>query len=136
MPVPPITRDAITRALRECGPMSVPELVEHLDWPRSRVNACLTTARTNHPGKLFRIVGYRTQVGVQGRETPIYAAVPGPDAKRPEFDKDRVRARKHSYYLRNRARAVVRRKRNAGQHVASPWAGLVPIQRKLTVQAA
>ena len=66
MPVKPVTRDAITAALKECGPMSVIELVDHLGWGRNRINACMTTARANHPGKFFRIVRYQLQVGVRG----------------------------------------------------------------------
>lgn len=68
MPKPPITRDAITAALKECGPMSVPEIAEHLGMARNRINTCMTTARKNHPGRYFRIVRYRPQVGVSGRE--------------------------------------------------------------------
>ena len=66
MPVKPVTRDAITAALKERGPMSVMELVDHLGWGRNRINACMTTARANHPGKFFRIVRYQLQVGVRG----------------------------------------------------------------------
>lgn len=127
MPVPPTTRDAITAALEECGPMSVPELVEHLGMTRNRVNACLTTARANHPGKFFRIVRYRHQVGVQGRETPIYAAGPGPDTRRPEFGQKHIVARRASYYRSNRARIAVDRQIRYGAHRASPWSGLVPM---------
>lgn len=88
MPVKPVTRDAITAALKECGPMSVIELVDHLGWGRNRINACMTTARANHPGKFFRIVRYQLQVGVRGRETPVYAAGRGRDAPRPAFDQE------------------------------------------------
>lgn len=111
--------------------MSVPELVEHLGWPRNRINACLTTARANHPGKFFRIVSYRKQVGVQGRETPVYSATPGPDARRPAFDRQHVIDRRHSYYLRNRAkRAAERRLRNGA---AATWlSGLVPMARRVS----
>lgn len=131
MPKPPATRDAITAALKECGPMSVSELVEYLGWPRNRVDACITTARSNNPGKFFRIVRYRKQVGVQGREAAVYAAGPGPDAQRPAFDGDHQQARAHRYYLSNRAIWSARRKTRTGQGTASPWSGLIPIQRRL-----
>lgn len=134
MPVPPTTRDAITAALRECGPMSVPELVEHLGWKRNRVDACITTARANHPGKFFRIVRYRQQIGIQGREAAIYAAGPGPDAKRPEFDRAHVVARRSNYYRRNRARIAVGRKLRSGVARASPWSGLVPMTSRMNQQ--
>ena len=134
MPVPPTTRDAITAALRECGPMSVQELVEHLGWKRNRVDACITTARANHPGKFFRIVRYRQQIGIQGREAAIYAAGPGPDAKRPEFDLAHVVARRSNYYRRNRARIAVGRKLRSGVARASPWSGLVPMTSRMNQQ--
>ena len=130
MPKPPATRDAITAALKECGPMSVPELVEHLGWTRTRVDACITTARSNHPGKLFRIVRYRKQVGVQGREAAVYAAGPGPDAPRPVFDDAHKLEGKRRYYRNNRAMWAASRKRRTGQGAASPWSGLIPIQRR------
>ncbi len=130
MPKPPDTRDAITAALKEMGPMSALELVEHLGWSRNRVNACMTTARANHPGKFFRIVAYRKQVGVQGRETPIYSAGPGPDAKRPTFDENHVTTRRQGYYQRNRARFAASRKRRTGAPSASWLSGLMPMARR------
>lgn len=126
MPNPPITRDAITAALKECGPMSVPEIAEHLGMARNRVNTCMTTARKNHPGRYFRIVRYRPQVGVSGRETPIYSASPGPDAPRPAFD---VAQGRRDYYQRNRTRLAVERHRRRG--VEATWlSGLVPLDRR------
>lgn len=126
MPMPPITRDAITAALKECGPMSVPELVEHLGMARNRINNAMTTARKNHPGRYFRILRYQPQVGVSGRETPIYSATPGPDAPRPVFDKAKGRA---DHYQRNRARLAVERYRRRG--TAATWLfGLAPLERR------
>ncbi|RQO83530.1 hypothetical protein [Acidovorax sp. FJL06] len=130
MPVPPITRDAITAALKECGPMTVPELVEYLGWPRTRVDSCITTARENHPGKLFRIVRYRKQVGIQGREAAVYAAGPGPDAQRPAFDAEHHLEAKRRYYRGNRAIWAAKRKARTGQRAASPWSGLLPMARR------
>lgn len=127
MPVKPRTRDAITAALNECGPMSVVEIMEHLGMSRTKVNACLSTARANHPGKFFHIVRYQPQVGVQGRETPIYAAGPGSDAKRPKFSRKHVTARRSNHYRRNRARIAVDRKLRSGAGKASPWSWLLPI---------
>lgn len=126
MPMPPTTRDAIAQALRECGPMSVPEIAEHLGLARNVINTCMTTARKNHPGKFFRILRYRPQIGVSGRETPIYSASPGPDAPRPVFDQAQGR---RSYYQRNRTRLAVERRRRRG--VEANWlSGLVPMERR------
>ncbi len=127
MPVPPITRDTITAALVEFGPMSVLEIMEATGFGRQRVNSCLNTARHDHPRTFFKIVDYQRNVGVQGREIPIYAAGPGRDALRPAFKK---KESQHAYYLRNRARVAVRRKSNAGYATPNPWAGLLPMQTR------
>ena len=126
MPVPPTTRDAITAALKECGPMSVQEIAEHLGMDRNRINTCMTTARANHPGRHFRIIRYRPQVGRSGRETPIYSASPGPDAPRPVFDKAEGR---RSHYQRNRARLAAERYRRRGTE-ATWLSGLMPLERR------
>lgn len=132
MPMPPTTRDAIAQALRECGPMSAPEIAEHLGLARNVINTCMTTTRKNHPGKFFRILRYRPQIGVSGRETPIYSASPGPDAPRPVFDKAEGR---RSHYQRNRARLAVERYRRRGTS-ASWLSGLVPLERRATQPTA
>lgn len=125
MPVPSTTRDAITAALKEHGPMSVLEIMEVTGFGRLKVNACLNTARHDHPGRYFRIVSYRRNVGVQGREIPVYSASMGRDVPRPVFDKKDTN---RNYYLRNRARQAVRRKVNTGKAPANPWAGLIQMQ--------
>ena len=126
MPMPPKTRDAIYQALRECGPMTVPEIAEHLGVPRHIVNTAMTTARRNHPGRYFSIIRYIPQVGRSGRETPVYSARSGPDAPRPDFDS---RASRSSYYQRNRARLAAERHARRGK--ASSWiTGLVPLERR------
>lgn len=126
MPVAPTTRDAITQALKENGPMSVVEIMEATGFGRLQVNSCMTTARHNHPGRYFRITDYRRQVGVKGREIPVYAAGRGRDAPRPVFEKAES---KRDYYLRNRARQATRRKAATGVY-ATPWAGLLPMERR------
>ena len=132
MPVKPVTRDAVTAALKECGPMSVMELVDHLGWGRNRINACMTTARANHPGKFFRIVRYQLQVGVRGRETPVYAAGRGRDAPRPAFDQEHAKTVHRRNYLRNRAHRAAQRKRREGAPPASWLTWLVPMGRRGT----
>lgn len=112
--------------------MSVVEIAQHLGLQRSRVDASITGARKHHPGKFFRVVRYQMQTGIQGRDARIYAAGPGPDASRPSFDEAHVTARSHSYYLRNRARFAINRKRRSGVVAASHWEGLVPMARRST----
>lgn len=127
MPVPPVVRDAITKALRELGPMSAAEIAEATGLPRGKVNASLTNARADHPGKFFRISRWQLQIGRKGRETPIYAAAPGKDAERPAFDAEHRKATNQRNYRANRARWAAQRRRRAGMAM-SPWSGLIAME--------
>lgn len=129
MPAPPVVRDAITQALLELGPMSAVEIAEATGLPRGKVNASLTNARANHPGKLFRVIRWQLQVGRKGRETPIYAAETGKDARRPAFDEAHRKAANQRNYRANRARKAAQRKRREGV-ATSPWSGLVAMQSR------
>ena len=132
MPSPPVIRDAITAALKDCGPMGVVEIAKYLGLSRSKVDHSITRARENHPGKFFRIASYQLQSGTQGREARIYAAGPGKDVMRPAFDSSHITARKHAYYLRNRAMWAVKRKSRNGAVASSPWTGLVQMVQRAT----
>lgn len=130
MSSPPVVRDAIAAALREFGPMSAAEIADTTGLPRGKVNAALTNARANHPGKFFRITRWQFQVGRKGRETPIYAAAPGKDADLPVFDNAHRKAVNQRNYRANRALWAAQRKRRAGV-ATSPWAGLVAMETRL-----
>jgi len=134
MPVPPTTRDAIIQALRDCGPMTAVEIAQHLGVPRHRVESAIVTARKNWPGRYLRVIRYRQQTGVSGREAAVYSASRGPDAPRPSFDRA---ASRHAYYLRNRAILAVERQRRKG--VQATWlTGLMALEQRnhSTQQAA
>ena len=124
----PTVRDAITETLNSCGPMTTLEIAQLLGWSRYKVHASITRARENHPGKFFRVTGYQRQDAIQGREARVFAAGPGPDASRPPFAN--AAERKSRYYLRNRARFALDRKRRAGAAATNPWAGLVLMERR------
>ena len=126
----PTVRDAITETLNSCGPMTTLEIAQLLGWSRYKVHASITRARENHPGKFFRVTGYQRQDAIQGREARIFASGPGPDASRPSFVNKSER--KNHYYLRNRARFAIDRKRRAGVATTSHWAGLVLMERRST----
>ncbi len=124
----PTVRDAITETLNSCGPMTTLEIAQLLGWSRYKVHASITRARENHPGKFFRVTGYQRQDAIQGREARVFAVGPGPDASRPPFAN--AAERKNHYYLRNRARFALDRKRRAGAAATNPWAGLVLMERR------
>jgi hypothetical protein len=128
--MPPTTRDAITAALKECGPMSVPEIAEHLGLARNVINTCMTTTRKNHPGKFFRILRYERQRGRSGREIPIYSHAGGTDAPRPDLSsREHVRARQARYYQANRTLVLERFRARRGKPI-NPWGGLMPSERR------
>jgi DNA-binding transcriptional regulator GbsR (MarR family) len=109
MPCIPITRNAIARLLQEEGPLTAAEITEALQFNRKRVDASIVEARKKYGTDIFRIAGYKRQVGVGGREAPIYAVGPGQDARRPKMntaeDKKKIQERyreKHKYILRLR----------------------------------
>lgn len=133
MSVKPTSRDAVTAALREHGPMNAADIADFLGWPQIRVNATLNTARRDHPGKFFRIVRTVMRQGSSGRDAPVYSASPGPDAPRPTLGADYDKQRSQRYYLQNRARILCRvRASRQGAQQASPWQGLVPVQSRVT----
>lgn len=133
MSVKPTSRDAVTAALREHGPMNAADIADVLGWPQSRVNSTLNTARRDHPGKFFRIIRTVMRQGSRGRDAPVYSASPGPDALRPTLGKDYDKLRNQRYYLRNRVRILCRiRASRQGVQAASPWQGLVPVQSRVT----
>lgn len=109
MPCVPITRNAIEKLLREQGPMTAAEISEALGFNRKRVDASIVEARKRYRHQIFRIAGYKRQVGVQGREAPIYGLGPDKDMRRPRMntpkDKKAIQERyreKYRYILRLR----------------------------------
>lgn len=124
---PPV-RNAVIAVLKARGPMTVREIAEELDWPVSRVHAVVANARRQHPEKLFRAVSYRPK----GKDTSVYAAMPGKDAKRQPIDKEaRARERFARYRQRHRAaiNARLRAKRAAKRKqptAINPWMQLAP----------
>lgn len=126
----PTVRGAITETLNSYGPMTTLEVAQLLGWSRYKVHASITGARKNYPGKFFRVTGYQRQDAVQGREARVFAAGSGPDISRPSFNDDaELRSR---YYLRNRAKWAIARKRRTGVTTVSPWVGLVAMGRRVT----
>lgn len=115
-------RQALLAFFREHGPASAAELEDALGRAaRDR----LGRTRARHPGKFFRIVSYRRQVNVQGREIPIYAAQEGPDRARPRSQtgtaqtEERRAAQKRAYYHRHKASVAARRSTKPAEQ--NPW---------------
>lgn len=128
---PPV-RNAVIAVLKARGPMTVREIAEELDWPVSRVHAVVANGRRLHPEKLFRAVSYRPVKEGKGKDTSVYAAMPGKDAKRQPIDKEaRARERLARYRQRHRAaiNARLRAKRAAKRKqptAINPWMQLAP----------
>lgn len=100
-------RDAITEAIERDGPMTGAELADTLNVPRKQIDSSLAHARYEYGTKFFRISGYARQVGIGGREAPIYAIGPEPDEPRPKMNSKRDRKKIQERY-RDKNRAVIR----------------------------
>lgn len=129
---PASIRDTITKALKDFGPMTKEEIAEHTGISLVQVATSIDCARNLLPKKIFRIVKWYEQPGVWGRYLAIYAAGPGPDAKRKVLTKAERKAKNDALY-RERNRAAInakhraRRAKELGREaVANPWAQLVP----------
>ena len=105
----PLSRELAHTTLQEYGPMTKADLLDLLGDKGKTAAQAIFTARSDYPGQYFHIVGYEPQRGRRGREMPIYAAGPGPDAPRPNFNtKAAKRARQDRYYQNNRAQIIAR----------------------------
>lgn len=104
------TRDAIYALLERDGPMTAAEIAYALGKLHKTIAASIAAARSDHGTKYFRIVSYQRQVGVQGREAPVYGIGPDPDARRPAMNTPRdKRAIKQRYAEKNK---LIRRARD------------------------
>ena len=104
-------RDRIVELLTREGRLTAAEIADHLELPRASVDKALSYARRQYGSEVFRIAGYRRQVGNKGRAAALFAAGPGKDAPRPRLDTKparRVLAKrfreKHAALLRARDR--------------------------------
>lgn len=115
MPCVPITRNAIFKLLETEGPMTAAEITEALNFTRKRVDASIVEARKKYGTQFFRITGYRRQVGVQGREAPIYGVGPKEDVPKPKMDTHRDRKKIQERY-REKNRYILRLRNQRRRH--------------------
>lgn len=95
MPQQPTTRDAITRLLKEIGPMTAEEIASMLGKNVKTISSSICSARRK-PQRFFYVYGYDFTPGFNGVPA-IYAAGRKQDAKR--MDKADVA---HEYYERTK----------------------------------
>lgn len=114
-------RDVLLAWLESDGPLTAAELAQMTGFTRHQVDSCLIHSRKKYGTQFFRIDSYRRQVGVGGREAPLYAVGPDPDAVRPRMDTARDRkATQERYRQKNKALLRARdRKRRGGKTQAS-----------------
>lgn len=115
MPTKPTTRDAIKRAIREFGPMTVQELAEELGKNPKTIGSCISTSRSGKK-KHFYVKDWRPQVGIAGLAAGIYAVGNRPDAEPFVHDRKATNAR---YYANNKALIKVRRTGRSSNHFTS-----------------
>lgn len=98
------SREMVTTAIREMGPMTAVEIADHLDVPRNRVNSTLTHHRNGgRSSKVFRVANW---VWIDRRGwVPAYGLGPAADADKPKPNKQENQAR-----YRERMKSVFRSK--------------------------
>jgi hypothetical protein len=98
---PPITRDAVYRAIYEHGPMTAQEIADTTGIKRGKINGALNKA----PLGLFYISAWRRQdPGTKGSVSPIYAIGPGRDKPHP----GRIDHKERCARYRERNKAIIR----------------------------
>lgn len=100
-------RDAISALLERDGPLTAAEITHQLGLDRTKVDSSIIHARQKYGTQFFRIAAYQRQVGVGGREAPMYGIGPEPDARRPRMDTKRDKQLIQERY-RDKYRAVLR----------------------------
>lgn len=133
---PAPVRDAIIKVLKDHGPMTAREIADHLpQFLEENVARNIHITRAAYPGAFFRVTRYKDplEIGFKCKHfLPVYAAIPGPDAPKPEIDrKARRKATIARYKERHAARVKVSKaKWNAKRPGTrkktdyNPWQGL------------
>jgi len=124
-------RNAVIAVLKEHGPMTIPEIADHLAWDLPRTRSVIANGRRLHPGKLFRIIAYRRATESKGKDTGVFAAQAGPDKPR---NPDKIARRKKtqaSYRRRHQALINARHRKwraekQGRELVPNIWAPLLP----------
>lgn len=121
-------RDAITEAIERDGPMTGAELAQVLNVPRKKIDSSLIHTRHKYGTQFFRISGYVRQVGIGGREAPIYAIGPEPDEPRPKMNSKRDRKKIQQRY-RDKNKLVIRaRNRKRKGTTSNPFLDILGIK--------
>ncbi|VWB07722.1 hypothetical protein [Burkholderia lata] len=115
MPTKPTTRDAIKRAIKEYGPMTVQELAVELEKRVKTVGSCISSSRAGKK-KHFYVKEWRPQVGIAGLAAGVYAIGSHRDAE--PFTQNR-KATNARYYQNNKGLIKVRRAGRQVNHFAS-----------------
>lgn len=120
-------RDAITAAIRQHGPMTSREIAELLDWPTNTVSVVIRSARRDHPGRFFRVTGWRQVLGKWLNDEAVYSAGRGADCIKPATDTmARRRAADQRWRERNKARYLAGKMVRDGSKPLNPWLQLAP----------
>lgn len=137
-----VNKPRIIEALRESGPMTKQEIADYTGLPFSKVASCIDSARYLYPGKIFRIVEFRPQVGVFGIPIAVFTHAGGPDApKLQRTDAERKKINDARYREKNRASINAyhraRRSRIAGvAPTMNPWLQLAAPSSRAGMLAA
>lgn len=134
---PAPVRDAIIKVLKDHGPMTAREVANFLpEFSEDKVVRNIAITRAAYPGAFFRVTRYidPKDVGSQCKHfLSVYAAIPGPDAPRPEIDRKQRRKEAIARYNERHAAQVkvskakwnAKRPGTRKKTDYNPWQGLV-----------
>tara|TARA_R110000868_G_scaffold239297_2_gene493744 strand:+ start:254 stop:625 length:372 start_codon:yes stop_codon:yes gene_type:complete len=121
MPRQPTTRLKIFALLTQHGPMTITEISIDMKIKPSTISASLLLAYNQ---QLLHIVGYRRQIGTQGRPAPVYKLGPGVDKAPPKIsDEDQLAAAQR--YREKYAQVIKLRRDKKKGKPATPWSILL-----------
>lgn len=122
MPNKPTTRERIAEAITANGPLSVPELGEHLDMSSGTVRSCLADWRKRDNCPVGVVSWQRRARGY----VPVYGFSDRPDATKPKLVRKPRKAVCRDYYLKHRQRVLAKHRAKRGSAMTNnPFAGLI-----------
>lgn len=88
---PSPVRDAIIKVLKDHGPMTAREVANFLpEFSEEKIVRNIHITRAAYPGAFFRVTRYIDPIKIGSKckhFLSVYAAIPGPDAPKPDLDR-------------------------------------------------
>lgn len=118
------TQQAIIDALRREGPMKASDIPDVVDLTESGIRRAIDRMRDAHGSEAIYVHSYHLWRGTSAKDTKVWAAGPGVDAKRPTFGKKARIERQRRYRANNKVeinrREAARKRVSRGYSIKAP----------------